>query len=183
MQQLVSGDLGAVSFLPPGSVLFSQSTIMQKNGVSLIEVLLGLLVVTIASIATLTYFSSALGNVNKQGNRRAALERARQRLERLMEVNATTIQPTDGQLYFVSCNNAGACGPPVLVNPNNTVAVDDVPSLPLQSTVQCIHDPAAGTPNGTCDVLELSAKVWFIPGSNLDDDFNRVHIRTLRTPS
>lgn len=155
---------------------------MKRSGVSLIEILLGLLIVTIASIATLTYFSSALGNVGKQGNRRAALERARQRLERLMEVSISIIKPADGQLYFVACNNAGACGPPVLGNPHETVPVDDFPVQPLWSTVQCIHDTTAGTPNGTCDVLELSAKVWFMPGSNLDDDFNRVHIRTLRAP-
>ena len=155
---------------------------MRRNGVSLIEILIGLLIVVVASIATLTFFSYALGGVGKTGNRRAALERARQRLERLMEVSVSTIEPVDGQLYFVSCNNAGACGPPVLANPNETVSVDDLPVQNLVSTIQCLHDAASGTPTGTCDVLELSAKVWFMPGSTVDDDFNRVHIRTLRTP-
>ena len=158
----------------------------QQTGVSLIEVLIGLIIVVVASIATLTYFSSALGNVNKTGNRRAALEQARQRLEQLMAVNVGTIKPNPpllvGTAYFVSCNNAGTCGPPAAVDPNDTVTVDDLNGQKLQSTVACIHDPAAGTPIGTCDVLELSAKVWFIPGSTADNDFSRVHIRTLRTP-
>ena len=99
-----------------------------------------------------------------------------------MAVNVDTIKPTDTQLYYLSCNAAGACGPlnltPIAAD---KVSVDDLTGQPVQSTVQCIHDPAAGTPAGTCDVLELSAKVWFRPGSTVDDDFNRVHIRTLRT--
>ena len=153
------------------------------RGVSLIEILIGIIIVVIASIGTLTYFSSALGNVGRQSNRRAALERARERLEQLVAVNVTTIKPTDAQLYFVKCNTTGACGPVTLAaDPTDTVLVDELAGQPVRSTVQCIHDAAAGTPAGTCDVLELSAKVWFMPGSTVDDDFNRVHVRTLRTP-
>lgn len=153
-----------------------------RNGVSLIEVLIGLIIVVIASIATLTYFSSALGNVGKQSNRRAALERARQRLEQLMAVDVDAIKPVDNQTYFVTCDAVGNCGPVTLGNPNETVPVEDIPPQPIESTIQCQDDPSAGTPNSPCDVLELSAKVWFMPGSTIDDDFNRVHIRTLRTP-
>ena len=155
-----------------------------RKGVSLIEILIGMLIVVIASIATLTYFSSALGNVGRQSNRRAALERARQRLEELMAANVDTITPTDDLVHFVKCNAAGACGPLTLVpDSTDTVTVEDLsqPQL-VQSTVRCQDDPSAGTPSSTCDVLELSAKVWFRPGSAVDDDFNRVHIRTLRTP-
>ena len=160
-----------------------------RKGVSLVEVLIGLLIVVIASIATLRYFAYGLGSVNKQGNRRAALERARERLEQLMAVSSTTIKPTDTQLYFVKCNAVGVCGPLALAaDPTDTVLVDDLSGQPIRSTVQCVHDSVAGTPAGTCDVLELSARVWFIPGSSPtlggvdDNDFRRVHIRTLRTP-
>ena len=55
-----------------------------RSGVSLVEILIGILIVVIASIGTLSYFSSVLGNVGRQSNRRAAIERARERLEQLM---------------------------------------------------------------------------------------------------
>ena len=152
-----------------------------NKGVSLIEVLLGLLIVAIASLATLTYFSTGFGSVNKTGNRRAALERARERLEQLMVVNVDTIKPSpiDLAAHVVTCTGAGVC---TLSNAAETVSVDNLPSQTIISTMQCRHDVSAGTPNDTCDVIELSAKVWFMPGSAIDDDFNRVHIRTLRTP-
>ena len=64
-----------------------------RSGGSLIEVLLGILIVVLASIGTLSYFAYAFGSVNKQGNHRAALERARERLEELLEVDVAQIQP------------------------------------------------------------------------------------------
>ena len=152
-----------------------------QRGVSLIEILIGIVIIVVASIGSLTYFSSALGNVNKQGNRRAALERARERLEQLMAVNVGTIKPDpiDFNQHTVTCS-AGTCA---LSNTPETIPVNNLSGQqPLLSTVRCIHDAAAGTQAGTCDVLELSAKVWFMPGSTTDNDFNRIHIRTLRTP-
>ena len=158
-----------------------------KTGVSLVEILIGLIIVVIASIATLTYFSLALGGVGKTGNRRAALERARQRLEVLAQAGLSVIAPPSllvGQgPQFISCNvDTGVCTGPLTADPNDTVNVDDLLSQPLQSTIECKHDTAAGTPDGTCDVLELGVKVWFMPGSTDDDDFHRVHLRTLRNP-
>ena len=163
-----------------------KSSVCNRYGVSLIEILIGLIIVVVASIATLTYFSSALGGVGKTGNRRAALERSRQRLEVLVQADLSVIAPPSllvGQgPRFISCNAAGVCSGPLTADPNNTVDVDDLVAQNLQSTIECKHDAAAGTPDGTCDVLELSAKVWFIPGSTDDDDFHRVHVRTLRNP-
>ena len=153
---------------------------MNRRGVSLIEVLMGIIIVVVASIATLSYFSSALGSVGKQGNRRAALERARQRLEQLMETSATPIKPSDIDVEHTVTCAGGACAFSAI--PETVSVQSDLPLLPIVSTVQCRHDTSAGTPNGTCDVLELSTKVWFIPGSAADNDFNRVHIRTLRVP-
>lgn len=157
----------------------------KTRGVSLVEILVGLIIVVVASIGTLTYFSSALGHVGKTGNRRAALERARQRLEILAQAGLSVIAPPSllvGQVRFISCNAAGVCSGPVAADPNDTVNVEDLTAQLLQSTIECKHDAAAGTPDGTCDALELSAKVWFMPGSTADDDFNRVHLRTLRNP-
>ena len=153
-----------------------------RRGVSLIEILIGILIIVIASIGTLSYFSVSVGNVGRQSNRRAALERARQRLEELLETNSNLINPSvvDGIAHPVICDGAGNCQ---LNNAAETISVDDLPSQTLVSTVECKHDGAAGTPGGTCDVLELSAKVWFIPGPTVEDDFHRVHIQTLRTPS
>ena len=156
----------------------------RQRGVSLVEILIGTLIVVVASIATLSYFSYALGGVGKQGNRRAALERARQRLEQMLVSSVTNMPPpNDGLPHCVSC----VAGDPCIVvagDPGaaDDVDVDDLLGLPAQTTVQCQHDESSGTPPGTCDTWELAAKVWFIPGSTVDDDFNRVHIRTLRTP-
>ena len=162
----------------------STSILCRFEGASLIEVLIGLVIVVIASIATLTYFSSALGAVNKTGNRRAALEQVRQRLEQVAEAPLSTLPPRDGQLYWCddtdtsgnSCTSWIASGTPV----SQTVPVDNLPSQQMQTSVQMINDPAAGT--GTLDVLELGVKVWFTSNTGTDDDFNRVYVKTLRTP-
>jgi type II secretory pathway pseudopilin PulG len=155
-----------------------------QRGVSLVEVLIGILIVVIASIGTLTYFAYGLGGIGKQGNRRAALERARERLEQLMAANIDNIKPPAGDenVYWVSCDGACTRGGVVGVdgNPSNPVSVDDLPSQPIEATVQWKNDPSAGT--DTLDTLELGVKVWFMPNSTVDDDFHRVHIRTLRTP-
>jgi|GEM_PF-1761258 len=164
---------------------------LNRRGVSLIEVLIGILIVTIASIGTLMYFAYAKGNIGKTGNRRAALERARQRLEQLMATNVDTIKPpADGQMYALTCTGnpcTWAISGPVTENtlvPEPTV-VDDLPSQ-IATTVQWRDDPAAGTgvpPNPVIfDTLELAVRVWFTPDFNAQDDFNRVHVRTLRTP-
>ena len=152
----------------------------QTRGVSLVEILIGTLVVVVASIATLSYFSYALGGVGKAGNRRAALERARERLEQMAVSKITDMTPpNDGLAHPVSC----AAGIPCAVvpsDPGETVSVDDLPNLPVQSTVQCIHEVSAGTPLDTCDALVMSAKVWFIPGSTIENAFNRVYLRAVR---
>ena len=152
-----------------------------RSGVTLIEILIGMIIVVIASVATLTYFAYGMGNVGKSGNRRAALERARERLEQLMAVNVDLIKPDpiDFAVHIATCS-ATTCTLPNPV-PAEWVSVDNLSTQKLVSTVQCVHDRSAGTPDGTCDVLELTAKVWFIPGSTGDNDFSRVHVRTLRT--
>lgn len=156
-----------------------------KRGVSIVEVLIAILIIVTASIATLTWFSYSLGNVGKQGNRRAALERARERLEQLMEANANQITPpTVGTTYWLTCTGGTPCtwSAPSALQVTQNVSVDDLPAQPLETTVQCTHDPSAGTPSGTCDVLEFGAKVWFTANTGADDDVSRVYLRTLRTP-
>ena len=156
-----------------------------RSGVSLIEVLIGLIIVVVASIATLTYFSHGLGGIGRQSNRRAALERARERLEDIM-ADIATIKPQvdanfaqDNQPVFWASCTGPTCSTQAS-DPNQTVPVDDLPGQPIKSTIQWKDDPSAGT--STPDVLEVGVKVWFIPGSTADDDFHRVHVRTLRNP-
>ena len=151
-----------------------------KRGVSLIEVLIAMLVITVASIATLTYFSYAMGGIGRQGNRRAALERACERLEQLMVANITTVQPADGALYWLSCAGSPCTWTQSAAPVTERVAVDTLPNQPMQTTVRWVDDPSAGTVG--LDTLEFSVRVWFTGNAGNDDEFNRVHLRTLRTP-
>ena len=161
-------------------------TTSSRNGASLIEVLLGIIIVVIASVGTLTYFAYGMGNVGKSGKRRAALERARERLEQVMEANSDDIKPAaDGQMYELFCGVTNPCtwtlsAAPVTI-PTLTKEPTVVDGLPSQiaTTIQWRDDPSAGT--ATLDTLELGVRVWFTSNTSADDNLNRVHIRTLRT--
>ena len=170
-----------------------------SKGVSLIEILIGIIIVVIASIGTLTYFSSALGNVGKQGNRRAALERARERLEVLLASNLDTSTGVNGikqdKPYWVSCSGVGNPCPRTLSDASmassavtETVSVDNLATQKIETTLKWIDDPAINSDDPpapatpTPDVLELGVKVWFTANTSADDNFNRVYLRTLSTP-
>ena len=152
---------------------------MRRSGVSLIEILLGLLIVTIASVATLQYFAYGKGSIAKQGNRRAALERARERLEQALSASVGALPPQTGQLYYCSagnpCTTWTASGTPIS-------QTDPVTGRRMETTAQWVDDPSAGTGTGNLDIVDLGVKMWFMPGST-DDNFNRVVMRTLRTLS
>ena len=151
---------------------------MTQKGVTLIEVLIAMIIIVIASIGTLRYFSYGMGNVGKTGNRRAALERARERLEQLSALDSAELPPQDGRCYycvFPTCTAiswiAYTCG----ATPTpDVVDVEDQIALRRETIAQFVDDPAA-------DIYEFSTKVWFI-NSTLDDDFNRVYLKTLRAP-
>ncbi len=149
-------------------------------GVSLVEILVALLVVVVASIATLSYFSYGMGGIGKAGNRRAALERARERLEKVLEAGQAQLEPPDGEVYWATFDGAAWALSPDPVT--ETVSVDDLPAQPMETTLQWLDDPAAGTPASAQDALALGVKVWFTPNTASDDDFNRVYVRTLRSP-
>ena len=160
-------------------------TTRRQRGVSLVEILIGMVIVVIASLGALTVFAYGLGGISKQSNRRAALERARQRLDQLMAASINQIQPLDGQPYWLICTGTPpdfcttwALSP---VRVTQLVSVDDdLPNQPIETTIQWVNDPSAGT--STLDTLALGVKVWFIPSSSVDNDLNRVFVRTLRTP-
>jgi prepilin-type N-terminal cleavage/methylation domain-containing protein len=150
----------------------------QRSGVSLVEVLIAIVIMLIAAIGTLTYFALGLGGVNKQGNRRAALERARQRIEQVLAAPTDTL-PLDGRRHW--CRQGNPCTSWVLsdVPVTQPVAVDDLPDQRMETLVQWVDDPASLTP--APDALSVGVKVWFT-SNPADDDFNRVHLRALRTP-
>ena len=154
-----------------------------RRGVSLIEILLGLLIITIASISTLGYFSTGLGNIGKQGRRRAALERARERLEQVLSanVNQVAFQPPNGSQYWLTCAGTPCAWTRSAAQTTQTVSVDDMPSQTIETTIQATHDPSAGTGASTLDTLVFGVKVWFTPNA-ADNNLNRVYVRTIRTP-
>ena len=158
----------------------TQPFMQNRHGVSLIEILIAIIIVVIASIGTLTYFSSGLGNIGRQSNRRAALERARQRLEQLMVAETSTLTPLSGG--GVTRNDSGVCGPP---SANDQIVVEDIGPQPIRSTVECKDDPATAT-NIPCEILELSASVCFMPGCSVagptGEEFRWVQLKTLRAP-
>ena len=153
-----------------------------ERGATLVEILIAMVVIVVASIAALSYFSYGRGSIGKQGNRRAAQELARQRLEQLLETNSDDIKPADLAVRWLTCAGTPCVWTIANAQVQQPVTVGNFPgTLPIETTVQCIHDPNAGTVAGNCDTLALDVKVWYT-NTGADDDFNRVHIRTLRTP-
>jgi type II secretory pathway pseudopilin PulG len=146
-----------------------------------VEVLVGILIVVIAAIGTLSYFSYGLGGIGKEGLRRAAMERARQRLDQLMEANLTAIAGAnlqDGQPYWLTFSPATNTWNRPAAPTFEGVTVDDLPNQPMETTVQLVDDPTAGTTG--LDVALIGVKVWFTGNAGADDDHNRVYVKTLR---
>ena len=161
------------------------SRLRRNQGATLIELLVALIIISLAAISSLGFFSYGLGGMGTQGSRRAALEQARERLEQLMQTSVLSIKPPDTTIRWLTC-----AGSPCVwalsgaqPDPLELVLVDDF-SRPIESTVQLVNDPTNDT-DGTVpspDALELGVKVWFTPDTGTDDDLNRVFIKTLRTP-
>lgn len=164
----------------------SQLTLSCQKGVSLIEVLVGIVLIAVVSLAALSYFAHGMGGIAKQGNRRAALERARERLEQLMAANIGQLEPPidglldpdDQPVYWISCDNGICTRTTEYVA--DTASVNERPNQRVESIVRWRDDPSVDTSDP--DTLELAVKVWFTSRENVDDDFNRVYVKTLRTP-
>ena len=90
----------------------------QDRGVSLVEILVAIVIVVVASIAALSYFSYGMGGIGRQGNRRAALERARERLEQLMAANVTDLEPSDLAVRWLTCNGSPCTWTPSTTPPS-----------------------------------------------------------------
>ena len=154
--------------------------IVGREGVSLIEVLVGLLLLSVVCISAFGYFAYGLGAIGKQGNRRAALERARERLEQLMAAQVGELPGLDGQTYWCSAGSPCTTWTPSENVPiAQTVAVNDLPSQRMETSVRGVDDLSAGT--ATLDTWNVGVKVWFTSDLT-DDDFHRVYLRMLRSP-
>lgn len=151
----------------------------QRRGVTLVEILVSLLVLLVVVIATLNYFAYGMGGIGKQGHRRAALERARQRLEQIMAANVSQLKPADANVRWLSCTGSPCTWTTSTTRVTQAVAVDDLPAQPMETTVQWRDDPASA---GTQNALELSARVWFTQRVGNDDKGNRVLLKTVRAP-
>ena len=150
-----------------------------EKGTTLIEILVGILVITILSVTVLNVFANALGGIGKQGNRRAALEVARQRLEELTAASISNITPSDTSTHWLTCTGS-PCTWSIknanVVTPEN-VAVSDLATQRMETTVQL----SSSSPlNPSFDILDLGVKVWFTSRTGSDDDFDRVYLKTLR---
>ncbi len=147
------------------------------RGVTLIEVLIAIVIIAIASVGMASQFSVGLGSVEKQGDRRGALELARQQMEQLLADPVTVLPPSDGTLYY--CNVSPCTSTSwVAGKPPRTVPVTHLGAMPCEVTGQWINDTTTGVP--ARQTVEFGVKVWFAPGSS-DDDFHRVYLKTLRS--
>ncbi len=154
----------------------------KTRGAGLVEVLIGILIVVIAAIGTLSYFSYGLGGIDREGNRRAAMERARERLELLSETGINNvvgrIVPANSQgQFWLDCSGGFPCVASAGVVPEG-VTVGNLPNpLDMWTTVQQLDEPTAGTLG--LDLVQISVRVWFTQ-NRVDDDHNRVILSTLR---
>ncbi len=151
---------------------------MNEKGVTLVEVLVGIILLSVICIASLGFFTFGLGGMAKEGNRRAALEQARARMEQLLSSDASALPTLDGTKYW--CSAGDPCTTWSNTSAAQTVTVNDLTGMRIETTGQGVHDASAGTPVGFYDAWELGVKVWFTPRINNDDDYNRIYIKTLR---
>ena len=158
--------------------------LFNDRGVSLIEVMIGLTLLSLAVMASFNYLSGGLGNIMKQGNRRAALERARQRVEQLMAADISVVQPANANKQWLTCAGAPCAWTPSggQTFETNVSVNTGLANQQMETAVQWIDDPSAGTGAAVPDVLVFEVKVWFTSRFTQDDDNNRVYIRMLRTP-
>lgn len=150
----------------------------RKRGASLVEVLVTMLIIVTACIATLAFFTYGMSQIGTEGDRRAALERARGRLEELLAASSGAIHPPDNQINWLSCAGAPCAWTRFTTPVFDTVNLNTLQNQRMETTAQWIDDLPAGTAG--LDEVELVVKVWFTPNFGVDDEFNRVHLRALR---
>lgn len=164
--------------------MIKNTSIFKENGgVSLVELLVSLTLLVLATMTALGFFGYALGGIDREGNRRAAYEQARARLEVLTQTSASAVNPpSNGSVRWLTCTGSPCTWTLFSTRTTETAAVNDL-SRTMETTVQWANDPTNDPPTGTPppDTLEFIVRVWYTTRAT-DDDFNRVHVRMLRTP-
>ena len=150
-----------------------------EKGVSLVELLVSMILLVVIVLAGLTYSSYGLGGVGREGNRRAALEIARARLEELMQTNMTAVRPPDTNIRWLTCAGVPCAWTQSTAQATDTVTVGGLANQPMITTSQFLDDPTTATVDP--DTVEFTVKVWFTTRVGIDDEYNRVLLRTLRT--
>ena len=150
-----------------------------QKGVTLIEVLVGLVLLAVICISSLGFFSYGLGGIGREGNRRAALERVRERMEQLLAGNAASLPSLDGPSVKYWCSAGDPCAAWSTATQTQTVPVNNLGNQRMETTAKSVDDPTAGT-NNYNDAWELGVKVWYVPTGGTDDDYHRVFLKTLR---
>ena len=151
---------------------------MGRQGATLIEILIAILVIVLTVLGALGFFSYGIGGIKTQGNSRAALQQASARLDQLMSADSDGITPPDGNIRWLSCSGSPCTWTLSAAKTAETVPVNALGNLRMESTVQWKDDPAAA---GIQNDMELDVKVWFTLVTT-DDDIHRVELKTLRTP-
>ena len=152
-----------------------------SQGFTLVEILTALVIIVVASISALSYFQYGLGGIHSEGNRRAALEIARGRMDQLLATDFSTIKPLAGSTSerFLTCAGTPCVWTQSTTAASESVSVNGVAGRKLQTTVKWRDDsPGNGTTDD--DILEISVKAWY-RGETADLDSNRVELRSLRS--
>lgn len=151
--------------------------IKKSQGFTLIELLISLLIIVLASICTLSYFQYGLGGIHQEGNRRAALEIARGRMDQVFAADFNSINPPAGTTteHYLTCSGT----PCTWSQPSSgeiwdTVTVNEKPGRRLYTKVMWRDDtPGDGTVDD--DVVEIVVRACYKPGGS-----NWVELRSLR---
>lgn len=149
-----------------------------ERGASLVEALVSMLIIVTACIATLAFFTYGMSSISGEGDRRAALELARARMEELLAASESSVRPADNQLRWLTCTGTPCAWALSAAQVFQAGNLNTLQNQQIETTSQWIDDPTAGTAG--LDVLELVIKVWYTPHFGVDDEFNRVQIRALR---
>ena len=140
--------------------------------------MIAILIIVLSALGVLSFFNYGIAGIQKQGDSRAALQQVSARLDQLMAADGSSITPPDGNVRWLSCSGSPCTWTLSAAKTAETVPVNALGNLRMESTVQWKDDPAAA---GIQNDMELDVKVWFTLVTT-DDDIHRVELKTLRTP-
>ena len=143
-----------------------------EDGFSLVEVLIALVILVIVILGGGLYFFYGRLGINREGYRRAALERASQRLEQLKAANYSDIalEPPSDQLYYITYGSSWNLTPD---KTEDTISEDNLPDGVIVTQAQWVDEGS----DESYDYLKVTVTVAW--GDNPD---NKVELVTLIAP-